>query len=258
MLILHKVTTARHCPTGFSNLFSRYILTFSDSSFAQWQTTLVVGCLAVSAVFYTATSYAQQLPTATAATTVVPKTASAASSTMPTQTATSTVAWNRLTPLQQQALKPLAASWQSISEPQRLKWLAISKNYPSLPPAEQVTMHGRMNEWVALSPVQRAEARLNFAKTKELSAQLTPEEKLSKWQAYQALSPAEKESLASKAGPKPIGAALAVRPVPPQKLVGVAPHSQSASAPAKPLASATAATVATKPANATSDAAPNR
>ena len=258
MLILHKVTTARHCPTGFSNLFSRYILTFSDSSFAQWQTTLVVGCLAVSAVFYTATSYAQQLPTATAATTVVPKTAPAASSTMPTQTATSTVAWNRLTPLQQQALKPLAASWQSISEPQRLKWLAISKNYPSLPPAEQVTMHGRMNEWVALSPVQRAEARLNFAKTKELSAQLTPEEKLSKWQAYQALSPAEKESLASKAGPKPIGAAVAVRPVPPQKLVGVAPHSQSASAPAKPLAPATAATVATKPANATSDAAPNR
>ena len=119
-------------------------------------------------------------------------------------------------------------------------------------------MHGRMNEWVALSPVQRAEARLNFAKTKELSAQLTPEEKLSKWQAYQALSPAEKESLASKAGPKPIGAAVAVRPVPPQKLVGVAPHSQSASAPAKPLAPATAATVATKPASATSEAAPNR
>ena len=254
MLILHEVTTARHCPTDFFNLFSRYILTFSDSSFAQWQTTLVVGCLAVSAVFYAATSYAQQLPTATA----VPKTASAASSTMPTQTATSTVAWNRLTPLQQQALKPLAASWHSISEPQRLKWLAISKNYPSLPPAEQVTMHGRMNEWVALSPVQRAEARLNFAKTKELSAQLTPEEKLSKWQAYQALSPAEKESLASKAGPKPIGAAVAVRPVPPQKLVGVAPHSQNASAPVKPLAPATAATVATKPANATSDAAPNR
>ena len=96
-------------------------------------------------------------------------------------------------------------------------------------------MHGRMNEWVALSPAQRAEARLNFAKTKELSQQLTAEEKLSKWQAYQALSPSEKEILASKAGPKPIGAALAVRPVPPQKLVEVAPHSQTIGPPAKPL-----------------------
>lgn len=96
-------------------------------------------------------------------------------------------------------------------------------------------MHGRMNEWVALSPAQRAEARLNFAKTKELSQQLTAEEKLSKWQAYQALSRSEKEKLASKAGPKPIGAALAVRPVPPQKLVEVAPHSQTTGPPAKPL-----------------------
>ena len=79
-------------------------------------------------------------------------------------------------------------------------------------------MHSRMNEWVDMSPQQRAAARLNFAKTKELSKQLTPDEKKAKWETYQALSPEEKAKLAAKATPKPTGAATAVKPVPTQKL----------------------------------------
>ena len=47
-------------------------------------------------------------------------------------------------------------------------------------------MHSRMNEWVAMSPQDRAAARLNFAKTKELSKQLTADEKKAKWETYQA------------------------------------------------------------------------
>ena len=66
--------------------------------------------------------------------------------------------------------------------------------------------------------LQRAAARLNFAKAKELSKELTPEEKKAKWQTYQALSPEEKAKLAAKATPKPTGAATAVKPVEPQKL----------------------------------------
>jgi hypothetical protein len=85
-------------------------------------------------------------------------------------------------------------------------------------------MHSRMNEWVTLSPQQRAQARLNFARTKELSKQLTPEEKKAKWETYQALSPEEKQKLAAKANPKPAGAATAVKPVAPQKLAPVPPH----------------------------------
>ena len=132
--------------------------------------------------------------------------------------------WAELTTMQQQALKPLAMSWSSISEAQKRKWLEISKNYPTLLPIDQTTLHSRMNEWAALSPLQRAEARLNFAKTKELSTQLTPEEKKAKWQTYQALSPEEKQKLASKATPRPVGAALAVKPVAPQKLTAAAPR----------------------------------
>lgn len=132
--------------------------------------------------------------------------------------------WSELTHAQQQSLKPLAPSWATISEAQKRKWLEISKNYASLPPEGQATLHSRMNEWVAMSPQERAQARLNFAKTKELSKQLTSEEKKAKWQTYQALSPEEKTKLAEKATPKPAGAATAVKPVSPQKLAVVPPH----------------------------------
>jgi hypothetical protein len=155
--------------------------------------------------------------------------------------------------MQQQALKPLASSWDTVSEAQKRKWLEISKNYPSLSPEEQAVMHSRMNEWVTLSPQQRAQARLNFAKTKELSRQLTPEEKKAKWQTYQALSPEEKQKLAAKAPPKPTGAATAVKPVAPQKLAPVPPHPvKAASKPGSkitPLQPAPAATPAALPAS---------
>ena len=148
-------------------------------------------------------------------------------------------AWADLTAPQQQALKPLTATWNSISEPQKRKWLEVSKTYPSLLPADQTTMHSRMNEWVNMSPQDRATARLNFAKTKELSKQLTPDEKKAKWETYQALSPEEKAKLAAKASPKPTGAATAVKPVSPQKLA-VMPKSMPA--PKTPSGAATITT----------------
>ena len=145
----------------------------------------------------------------------------------PAAPAVSKPSWLELTPMQQQALKPLAASWNTINDGQKRKWIEISRNYPTLAPADQATMHSRMNEWVTLSPQQRAEARLNFAKTKELSTQLTPDEKKAKWQSYQALSPEEKQNLAAKASPKPAGAATAVKPVAPQKLAVVRKNLQA-------------------------------
>ena len=130
--------------------------------------------------------------------------------------------------MQQSALKPLAASWDAnISEAQKRKWLEVSKGYPSLTADGQAKLHSRMNEWVSLSAAERAEARLNFAKTNELSRQLTPDEKRAKWQTYQALSPDEKAKLAAKATPKPAGAATAITPVSPQKLASVPPHNVS-------------------------------
>lgn len=155
--------------------------------------------------------------------------------------------WAELTPGQQQALMPLASNWSSINEPQKRKWLEISKNYRNMTPDEQTKLNSRMTEWVALSPQQRAQARLNFGKTKELARQLTPEEKKAQWEAYQALSPQEKEKLAAKASPKPSGAATAVKPVAPQKLAVPPAHNVKSAPkitplpPAAPVSAASAA-----------------
>lgn len=172
-----------------------------------------------------------------------PKTVASAAKSV--TTVTSKPSWAELNLMQQQSLKPLATSWSGLSEAQKRKWLEVSKSYPNLPAADQAVMHSRMNEWVAMSAQQRAAARLNFAKTKELSSQLTPDEKKAKWQTYQALSPEEKATLAAKAAPKPAGAAIAVKPVATQKLA-VTPKGASllpAAPPAAPVITRTGDTL---------------
>jgi hypothetical protein len=199
------------------------------------------------------TSYGQTTRAATPASAPAAPVVSKVAPVTPAKAAPSGPSWAELSHAQQQALKPLASSWNTtISEPQKRKWLEISKNYASLPPEGQATMHSRMNEWVTLSPQQRAQARLNFAKTKELSTQLTPEEKKAKWETYQALSAEEKQKLAAKGSPKPTGAATAVKPVAPQKLTAVQPH------PNKPGTKPAPKITPSEPAAAPNPAAPQR
>ena len=158
-------------------------------------------------------------------------TAAPAAKPVPNKSATATPTkqdWALLTPAQQQALQPLAKSWASLSNGQKRKWLEISLNYPSLSPDDKAKMHSRMSEWAALSPRARAEARLNFASTNELSKQLSPQEKQAKWQAYQSLSNEEKRKLAESGVRPPVGAALPARPVPEKKLATIAPTETAA------------------------------
>jgi hypothetical protein len=122
--------------------------------------------------------------------------------------------WMELNASQRQALAPLAGQWNQLSDTHKRKWLAVAQSFSRLPPAEQATMHSRMTEWVALSPQQRSQARLNFAEAQQLSQ----DDKKAKWEAYQALSPEERRKLAKSAGPRPPTTAAPVRPVPPQKL----------------------------------------
>ena len=131
--------------------------------------------------------------------------------------------WAELTPMQRHSLQPLAASWSSISEFQKRKWIAISRDMTKLPAPEQAKLHERMVDWVALTAAERSQARLNFAATKKLST----DEKQAKWQAYQALSEEERKKLAEDAPRKLPGAATAVRPVPKQKLATTPFPSQS-------------------------------
>ena len=162
--------------------------------------------------------------------------AAAASARAVVKASASGLDWSQLTAQQQQTLAPLAATWNtSMSEPQKRKWLEISKNYGSLAPQAQATLNSRMKEWVAMSPQERAQARLNFGKLNEIARQLTPEEKKAQWEAYQALTPDEKQKLAATASPKPAGAATAVKPVAPQKLATVPFQAASKPAPTPQL-----------------------
>jgi hypothetical protein len=110
-------------------------------------------------------------------------------------------AWKDLTPAQQQALQPLASHWDHLPEQRKLKWLAVSKNYPTMSSEEQVKLHLRMSKWAALSQQQRTQARQNFKEIKSLN----PEQKASEWEAYQALSAEEKRKLANQARNQPPG-----------------------------------------------------
>ncbi len=147
---------------------------------------------------------------------------SAAKKSQPTLRIATKPAWRDLTPVEQSSLRPLAANWETLSEAQKRKWIAIALNYPRMNPGEQAKLHSRMAEWVSLSRQQRERARLNFAQTK----QLTPSQKNANWQAYQALSPEERQKLAAKGGGKPTGAATATKPGPSQNLAAV-PRSAS-------------------------------
>ena len=82
---------------------------------------------------------------------------------------------------------------------------------------EQEKLHSRMAEWAALSPKDRELARLNFAQSKTVAKS----DRAANWEAYQALSPDERQKLAQGAKVKPVGAAVAVKPVAPEKLTAV-------------------------------------
>lgn len=170
--------------------------------------------------------------------TVVPAEAFAASSTAhsndmrpdPSPKPTSGPGWEQLDVAQKKALQPLAPRWVILSELQKRHWLAIAKNFPTLPATEQERLHTRMTEWASLSAQQRSQARLNYAVTSKLSA----DSKRAQWEAYQALSTEEKNRLAAAATRRSMGAATAVHPVAPRKLAKVPAATAAANNPANP------------------------
>jgi len=125
--------------------------------------------------------------------------------------------WQELTAEQRLILRPLSATWDSLTSTHKTKWISISQSVRSRPAAEQQKMQERMAAWAALTPVERERARLNFAETKKLK----PTDRASEWAAYQELSAEEKKHLAAKSAPKPVGASVALSPVPNDKLTAV-------------------------------------
>lgn len=125
--------------------------------------------------------------------------------------------WQDLSSSHKKILHPLAGTWNSMGPTHKAKWIALANNFPNRTPEDQAKLQSRMAEWAALTPIERERARLNFAGTKKLS----PSERAAEWAAYQELSDDERKRLAAKGGQKPAGAAVAVVPVPNDKLTAV-------------------------------------
>ncbi|MEO6031744.1 MAG: DUF3106 domain-containing protein [Burkholderiaceae bacterium] len=105
------------------------------------------------------------------------------------------VRWQDLKPAQQVALTPLKRDWSSLDVTRKRKWLRIASRYSKLSAPEQARLQARMTEWSDMTPQQRGRARLNFRDAKELPA----EDRQARWEAYQALSPEQKQQLAERA-----------------------------------------------------------
>ena len=133
------------------------------------------------------------------------------------------VRWQELKPAQQASLKPLEREWAGIDAVRKQKWLELSARFPKMTPAEQARIQERMAEWAKLTPQERGQARLHYQEAKQLPAQ----DRQERWNAYQALTPEQKEQLAARAAPS---AEAARKPLPPgARAVPREPSSQAKS-----------------------------
>ncbi|MSQ65061.1 MAG: DUF3106 domain-containing protein [Limnohabitans sp.] len=122
--------------------------------------------------------------------------------------------WSELSAEQHSILQSLQNLWPALEENSKRKWLAIAKKFPDLSPQAQAMAQERMREWAALTPAQRYQARLHFAQSQKFS----PDEKIAKWEAYQSLNDEQKNKLSQAQPAWSKGAAMAVRPVAPEKI----------------------------------------
>jgi hypothetical protein len=100
-----------------------------------------------------------------------------------------------LTARQQAELVTLKATWPSIEASQKQKWLEVTARMPQMTADEQARIKQRMSDWVALTPLERGQARIQFQEAQRLA----PGGRQEQWEAYQALSPEQRRALAAQA-----------------------------------------------------------
>lgn len=151
--------------------------------------------------------------------------------------------WAELSATEQQALAPLRNQWVSIDELGKRKWLQIAARYPTMSEADQARLQERMVEWTRLTPQERSKVRLQFLEAKKIPTT----KRQADWEAYQALTPEERKTLAARAASaaRPASAPRPARKAEPAPNVasgkrkaqpqgGVAAHPSAAAAPATP------------------------
>lgn len=142
--------------------------------------------------------------------------------------------WSKLTPAEQQVLKPLNKMWPSLDVARKQKWRDIAARYPKMPADQQKRLSERMVEWAGMTADQRIAARQRYEESKQLPAA----ERQALWEAYQALPEDERRNLATKAGNRPspeAASAAAAAASGKQHLIGSAQPKSNLVAPAVPV-----------------------
>ena len=103
--------------------------------------------------------------------------------------------WQKLPPAQRDALKPLQQEWSGIDASSKLKWMQLADRMPEMHPEDRSRVQERMADWAKLTPAERGQARLRYQEAK----QVPPSDRRSRWDAYQALPPEQKNELAARA-----------------------------------------------------------
>lgn len=116
--------------------------------------------------------------------------------------------WSELKSSEQTALKPLFSLWPRMTSAHKNKWLALSANFAELSPSDQEKLQNRMTQWGSLTSEQRTQARIIFNQVQQIPS----DDRLSKWQAYQALDAKQRGLLAQDAAFLPHSAAIAPKP----------------------------------------------
>jgi hypothetical protein len=196
-----------------SRLFRLPAHTRRGSGLAAIGAALVVVLAGSGAAFWSSLSHAQAAPVLAPARPI------------PAPMAEQGVRWRDLKPSQQAVLKPLEREWPKIGPVHKQKWIELSGNFGRRSPAEQARIQGRMAEWARLTAEERGQARLNFQEAKELD----PNDRKARWEAYQALSPEQKQRLAARAAhAKPAPAyGSATRPLRVEAAVSREPQTKS-------------------------------
>jgi hypothetical protein len=70
--------------------------------------------------------------------------------------------WAQLSPMQREALQPLAKEWDTLPAKLQKHLLTAFRHYPQLAPSQKTLFQSRLTTWSKLTPEQRTRAREKF------------------------------------------------------------------------------------------------
>lgn len=103
--------------------------------------------------------------------------------------------WIGLTQDQQEVLQPLQEDWVDLTPDKRIIFLVLAKRILKLDQRNITIFKERIQNWSMLSPEERRVSRDNYLSSLEISQN----DKIKTWKAYQELSPDERQLLERQA-----------------------------------------------------------